>query len=118
MFCKNCGQQIDDNAVVCPHCGVQVAKVKTQSNDDNGIAIVGFVLFFLGMSFIGLILSIVGYKNAKNNGADHKGIAIAGIVLNALELAGCVLAVIIIIAVGGSFLSTLSSQMSAVCSVL
>ena len=22
MFCKNCGQEIDDKAVVCPHCGV------------------------------------------------------------------------------------------------
>ena len=21
-FCKNCGKEIDDNAVVCPHCGV------------------------------------------------------------------------------------------------
>lgn len=22
MYCKNCGQQIDDKAVVCIHCGV------------------------------------------------------------------------------------------------
>lgn len=22
MFCKNCGQEIDDKAVICPHCGV------------------------------------------------------------------------------------------------
>lgn len=24
MFCKNCGAQIDDNAVVCTSCGVAV----------------------------------------------------------------------------------------------
>lgn len=24
MFCKNCGQPIDDNAVVCIHCGCMV----------------------------------------------------------------------------------------------
>lgn len=24
MFCKNCGQQVDDNAVVCVHCGCMV----------------------------------------------------------------------------------------------
>ena len=23
MFCKNCGKEIDDKAVVCPYCGVQ-----------------------------------------------------------------------------------------------
>ena len=24
MFCKNCGSQIDDKAVICPHCGIPV----------------------------------------------------------------------------------------------
>ena len=28
MFCKNCGKEIADNAVVCPFCGVQVAEIK------------------------------------------------------------------------------------------
>ncbi|MCB5287840.1 MAG: zinc ribbon domain-containing protein, partial [Candidatus Cloacimonetes bacterium] len=22
MFCKNCGKEIDDNAIICIHCGV------------------------------------------------------------------------------------------------
>ncbi len=30
MFCRNCGKEIDDQAVVCVHCGVAVAP--------NGIA--------------------------------------------------------------------------------
>ncbi len=25
MYCKNCGQQIDDNAYVCIHCGVRTS---------------------------------------------------------------------------------------------
>lgn len=25
MYCKNCGNQIDDNAYVCVHCGVKVS---------------------------------------------------------------------------------------------
>lgn len=29
MYCKNCGQQIDDNAVVCVHCGAQQQAVAT-----------------------------------------------------------------------------------------
>ncbi len=24
MYCKNCGEQIDDNAEICPKCGIRV----------------------------------------------------------------------------------------------
>ena len=27
MYCKNCGAEIDDNAVVCVKCGVLVADI-------------------------------------------------------------------------------------------
>ena len=27
-FCKNCGKEIDDAAVVCPNCGVQQEQLK------------------------------------------------------------------------------------------
>lgn len=30
MYCKNCGQQIDDKAVICIHCGVAVQELPTQ----------------------------------------------------------------------------------------
>ena len=26
MFCTNCGKEIDNNAVICVHCGVPVQK--------------------------------------------------------------------------------------------
>lgn len=36
MFCKNCGQQIDDNAAVCIHCGVATGNnMSSKSNLDN-----------------------------------------------------------------------------------
>lgn len=116
MFCKNCGQTIDDNAVVCPHCGVQVAQVKSGSSEGNGMAVAGFVLFFFGACFIGLILSIIGFKRAKN-GADHRGLAIAGIVLNAIELGGYVIGIIALIATCGAFASAVNSA-SVLCAVL
>lgn len=28
MFCKHCGQTIDDDCIVCPKCGKQVAELK------------------------------------------------------------------------------------------
>ena len=28
MFCKNCGKEVDDQAVICPYCGVQLGKIE------------------------------------------------------------------------------------------
>mgnify|MGYP003589129934 FL=1 len=55
MFCKNCGQQIDDNADICIHCGVATGKngspLNSQDNPSHlpGIAgccfpVVGIIL--------------------------------------------------------------------------
>lgn len=30
MFCKFCGAQIDDDCVICPHCGKQVGYIKSE----------------------------------------------------------------------------------------
>lgn len=35
MFCKFCGYEIDDDCVVCPHCGKQVAPLKTESSGNS-----------------------------------------------------------------------------------
>ncbi|GFZ31947.1 hypothetical protein CSC2_24730 [Clostridium zeae] len=53
MFCSNCGNEINDNADVCIHCGVSVSK----KNKDNPshlagavsccFPIVGLILYFL-----------------------------------------------------------------------
>jgi uncharacterized membrane protein YvbJ len=36
MFCYNCGEKIDDKAVVCVHCG---AETKNMKNTDKNIVI-------------------------------------------------------------------------------
>ena len=82
MFCKNCGKSIDDSAVICPNCGVQVGELKTPevsaaqpaapvaeapTQNTNVVGIVGFslamasaVCWILGL-LIGffMILSII-----------------------------------------------------------
>ena len=82
-FCKNCGKEIDDNAVVCPHCGVQQAQVQQAVVDEGGflwgclgfcIPLVGLILFLVwhdtkpktakaaGMgALISVIISAIGY---------------------------------------------------------
>lgn len=93
MFCNNCGSQIDDKAVICPHCGVPVRGV-TQPDKGNPLAIVGFILSFF-IAIAGLICSILGYQKCKKEGAPYKGLALAGIIISAVSWA---LALILILA--------------------
>lgn len=97
MFCKNCGKEIDDNAYVCPHCGVKVAsgqEVGTSAPKKvNGFGVAGFVVslvslisgLFFYTSIVGLILSIIGMR-FKNRYTSCNGLAIAGLVLGILSL--------------------------------
>ena len=58
MFCKNCGQEIDDKAVICPHCGVS-------QKDDSSVSDSGSIGWgFLGccIPIVGLILFIINFK--------------------------------------------------------
>lgn len=68
-FCKNCGREIDDKAVVCPGCGV--AQNNAPAPVDNG----GFGWGLLGccIPIVGLILFLV-WKDQKPNTAKAAGI--------------------------------------------
>ena len=65
-FCKNCGNRIDDRAVICPACGVAQGPVPT----DNG----GFGWGMLGccIPIVGLILYLV-WKDTKPKTASAVG---------------------------------------------
>ena len=68
-YCKNCGQQIDDAAVICPHCGVPQSN--TPPVVDNG----GFGWGLLGccIPIVGLVLFLV-WKDTKPKTAKAAGI--------------------------------------------
>lgn len=70
-FCKNCGQQIDDWATVCPACGVAQGSGRQAKPADNG----GFGWGLLGccVPIVGLILFLV-WKDEKPNTAKAAGI--------------------------------------------
>lgn len=69
MFCKNCGQEIDDKAAICVHCGVSTNSTPTVV--DNG----GFGWGLLGccLPIVGLILFLV-WKDNKPKTAKAAGI--------------------------------------------
>ena len=96
MFCKNCGKEIDDKAIVCPYCGVQVQSLPTQQNKTNTLAIVGFIFAFF-IPIVGLICSILGRNNAAECGGNGRGLPTAGMIISIVWM---VLAFVIGIAVG------------------
>ena len=76
-YCKNCGAQIDDNAVVCTSCGS--AQNTTPAVVDNG----GFGWGVLGycVPIVGLILFLV-WKDTKPKTAKAAGIgALVSVIL-------------------------------------
>ena len=87
IFCKNCGREIDDYAVVCPFCGVATGRHAVQQapqTGSNGFVIAGFVLSFF-FSLLGLIFSIVGLRKVSECGSG-KGLAVAGIVFSIVRM--------------------------------
>lgn len=77
-FCKNCGAQIDDNAVHCPNCGANQGNTNPPVVDNGG-----FLWGLLGccIPIAGLILFLV-WKDTKPKTAKAVGIGvIVGIVL-------------------------------------
>ena len=74
-FCKNCGNQIEDNAATCPNCGA--SQNTTPQATDNG----GFLWGLLGccIPIVGLFLV---WKDTKPKTSKAAGIgALVGVIL-------------------------------------
>jgi TM2 domain-containing membrane protein YozV len=56
MYCSNCGKQIDDNAVVCVHCGAPAGKGLKKSYDPNAKS-------KLAAGLLGIFLGSLGVHN-------------------------------------------------------
>ncbi len=98
MYCRICGKEINDLAVICPYCGVptnrQPAPVPEKKKPVNGLGIAGFVIsllsIYLGVYFcivplIGLVLSAIGLGLKKKYSLN--GLAIAGLAISIVVFA-------------------------------
>ena len=87
-FCSNCGNELVDEAVICPKCGVAVSKNIVSNNNSgevsNGMATVGFILSFF-VPLLGLIFSIMGLKKVKETNTG-KGLSTAGIIISSIAM--------------------------------
>lgn len=73
-YCTNCGNEINSEAVFCPHCGVQIKSMTKSSSDsayDSGGLGWGILGFFIPLA--GLILYVI-WKDEKPKSAKSAGI--------------------------------------------
>ena len=84
-FCAHCGRELVDEAVVCPGCGCACNNSAIGNDKWNGLAIAGFVVSFFAAT-VGLILSIIGYRQCKNTNEKGRSLALAGIIISSVEL--------------------------------
>ena len=102
-FCKNCGNKLDEKAVMCPKCGASV-QPKVVLNDDNnavvrmlipvgrsGLAIAagyaGLLSFIPGVGIAAIVLGVLALRDIKAHPEKHgAGRAWTGIILGVLFL--------------------------------
>lgn len=98
MFCKNCGQQLQDDSAFCFRCGAKIAPPATVASPQtatpakksvNGFGIaafaIGIITVILGIylfifSIAGIVLGAVGVARRKNYSSNW--LAITGLVLS------------------------------------
>ena len=69
-FCRNCGKEIDDRAVLCVHCGTSQDPNQKQTEDNGGF---GWGLLGCCVPVVGLVLFLV-WKDTKPKTAKAAGI--------------------------------------------
>ena len=73
MYCKHCGNEIEENATYCQHCGTKI-EVYVESNkplpknENSAWGILAIIFSALGGSGLGLLFSIIGLCTYKTRG--------------------------------------------------
>jgi uncharacterized OB-fold protein len=103
MYCSKCGSKIDDEAAICPSCGVPTENYrqeKVETSKSQGLIISGYICAILSLFIFppafGLAGAVIGIMNLTKGIAGH-GIcqlilsivcAIIGMIIGAALMAG------------------------------
>ena len=94
MYCKNCGNEIDDKAVICPNCGVATDNNLSSSNDTGSI---GWGILGCCIPVVGLVLFLVWRDTKPKN---SKAAGIGALVSVCIGILWYVLAIVVGISAG------------------
>jgi hypothetical protein len=95
IFCPSCGEIIKKASDICPKCGLEQNNSIVKTN--NTFAIASLVLGIIGSLFMGILIipGILGFIfSFKGLKSKKRGMAIAGLVLNSLQLPMIIIIVI------------------------
>ena len=85
MFCKSCGKEINNDAVVCPFCGCQQQPYQQfQPYQQPDVVDVGLVVLSVIIPIAGIILGAVNLSNGKQK--SGKACLIASVVTISIML--------------------------------
>ena len=80
MYCKHCGQPIDDNAVVCPNCGAP----QNNGSPTNDTGSIGWGILGCCIPIVGLVL-FLAWNDTKPRTARAAGIgALVSVIIGVL----------------------------------
>ena len=110
-YCTHCGSPIDEEAIVCIHCGHSVGDIKKSADSDSvGWGILGFLL-----PLVGFILWLV-WKDEYPKKAKSVGIgALVSVILGAVAVGGYYLFFFIAIAAASVDASSIFSALNLGC---
>ena len=92
MYCKNCGAEINDGAVVCVKCGCSVANLDKELATNLGLAIFSTMCCCLPLGIVSIVYSTQvsskllkgDVEGAKRSSKLAKNWAIVAIIIGAL----------------------------------
>lgn len=104
MFCKNCGKEINDQAVICPYCGVADDKSKLNQMSDQtkkyDYPSAGYAILCFFFPIVGLILYLVWKDEYPQRAKSCGKGALISVIVGAVCAVLYVILVIILITVG------------------
>ncbi len=88
-YCKHCGNQVIDEAVICPKCGCSIERnIVIRKNVDtyqlNGFAIAGLIFSYLNPLF-GLIFGGIGLSKSRDLNGSGKVSSILAIIFSLIQ---------------------------------
>ncbi len=85
-YCQHCGAEIEDDAVICVHCGCATNDGKEKSANKSNLGKIALIFMILGC--VGTPLSVL--SQVLDLLSSNTVIAIIGIVCGLLPLAWCI----------------------------